>query len=64
MPSFFMGARLRRHAVRGKTGVSRRVQILPKLARGEIIRLPGEGLPKARGGRGELQVRIRYPPNV
>ena len=30
------------------------------VARGEIIRLSGEGLPKPRGGRGDLLVRIAY----
>lgn len=51
-------------SVRGAGGSYLRVQIPPKVARGEIIRLPDEGLPKARGGRGDLQVRILYAPNV
>jgi DnaJ-class molecular chaperone len=51
-------------SVRGATGNTLRVQIPPKVARGEIIRLVGEGLPKPRGGRGELQVRILYTPEV
>lgn len=41
-----------------------RVSIPPGVARGEIVRLPGEGLPKPRGGRGDLLVRIMYRPEV
>ena len=37
-----------------------RVNIPRGVARGEIVRLPGEGLPKPRGGRGDLLVRIVY----
>jgi DnaJ-class molecular chaperone len=51
-------------SIRGATGNFLRVQIPPKVPRGEIIRLPGEGLPKARGGRGDLLVRILYTPDV
>ncbi|HEU5071005.1 MAG TPA: DnaJ domain-containing protein [Verrucomicrobiae bacterium] len=51
-------------AVRGLTGNFLRVQIPAKVPRGEIIRLPGEGLPKPRGGRGDLLVRITYSPMV
>ncbi|MEQ2007668.1 MAG: DnaJ C-terminal domain-containing protein [Limisphaerales bacterium] len=51
-------------SVRGAGGSYLRVQIPPKVVRGEIIRLPGEGLPKARGGRGDLHVRILYTPSV
>jgi DnaJ-class molecular chaperone len=51
-------------SVRGLTGNFLRVQIPPKVQRGEIIRLPGEGLPKARGGRGDLLVRVLYTPDV
>jgi DnaJ-class molecular chaperone len=51
-------------SLRGATGGFLRVTIPPKVARGEIIRLPGEGLPKARGGRGDLLVCIRYSPEV
>jgi curved DNA-binding protein len=36
------------------------VTILRGVARAEIIRLSGEGLPKPRGGRGDLLVRIAY----
>jgi DnaJ-class molecular chaperone len=51
-------------SIRGATGNSLRVQVPKKVSRGEIIRLPGEGLPKARGGRGDLLVRIVYRPEI
>ena len=51
-------------SVRGATGNFIKVQIPRGVARGEIIRLPGEGLPKPRGGRGDLLVRISYRPEV
>ena len=51
-------------SVRGATGNFLRVQIPGKVPRGEIIRLAGEGLPKPRGGRGDLLVRILYRPEV
>ena len=51
-------------SVRGATGDFLRVTIPKNVARGEIIRLPGEGLPKTRGGRGDLLVRITYRPDV
>lgn len=51
-------------SVRGVTGNFLRVTIPPGVARGEIIRLPGEGLPKPRGGRGDLLVRVLYTPEV
>jgi DnaJ-class molecular chaperone len=51
-------------SVRGLTGNFLRVQIPAKVSRGEIIRLPGEGLPKPRGGRGDLLVRILYTPDI
>ncbi len=46
--------------VSGVTGTMLRVQIPRGVARGQILRLPGEGLPKPRGGRGDLLVRITY----
>lgn len=46
------------------TGGLLRVQIPPRVKRGEIIRIPNEGMPKARGGHGELLVRITYRPEV
>jgi DnaJ-class molecular chaperone len=51
-------------SVRGATGTILRVSIPKKVSRGEIIRLPGEGLPKSRGGRGDLLVRIMYRPEI
>jgi DnaJ-class molecular chaperone len=51
-------------SVRSATGNFLRVQIPAKVTRGEIIRLPGEGLPKTRGGRGDLLVRVLYTPDV
>jgi curved DNA-binding protein len=49
--------------VRGLNG-SVRVTIPRGVGRGEILRIPGEGLPKPRGGRGDLLVRITYRPEV
>lgn len=51
-------------SVRGATGNFLRIQIPANVPRGEIIRLAGEGLPKSRGGRGDLLVRILYTPDV
>ncbi len=51
-------------SVRGATGNFVRVQIPPGVARGEVIRIEGEGLPKSRGGRGDLLVQIVYTPEV
>jgi DnaJ-class molecular chaperone len=51
-------------SVRSATGNFLRVQIPKKVSRGEIIRIAGEGLPKPRGGRGDLLVRIIYRPQV
>jgi DnaJ-class molecular chaperone len=50
--------------VRGATGDFLRVAIPPNTASGEIIRVAGAGLPKLRGGRGDLLVRILYAPEV
>lgn len=51
-------------SVRGVAGNFLRITIPAKVARGEIIRIPGEGLPRPRGGRGDLLVRVVYAPNV
>ena len=51
-------------SVRGPLGNYLRVQIPPGVARGEVLRLEGEGLPKPRGGRGDLLVRVVYTPEV
>ena len=48
----------------GPTGAPLRINIPPGVGRGEILRIPGEGLPKPRGGRGDLLVRITYRPEV
>ncbi len=48
----------------GATGAPLRLSIPPGVSRGEILRIPGEGLPKPRGGRGDLLVRITYRPEV
>lgn len=50
--------------VRGATGTLLRVEIPRGVGRGEIVRLAGEGLPKPRGGRGDLLVRLTYRPEV
>lgn len=51
-------------SVRGVTGNFIRVPIPAKIKRGEVLRLPNEGLPKARGVRGDLLVRVVYRPEV
>ena len=50
--------------VRGATGSPVRIRIPQGIVRGEIISVPGEGLPKPRGGRGDLLLRIIYRPDV
>ena len=51
-------------SVRGVTGNFLRVTIPKKVSRGEVISIAGEGLPKPRGGRGDLLVRVTYQPEV
>jgi DnaJ-class molecular chaperone len=48
------------------SGVTGRVPVnIPRgAARGAIIRIPGQGLPRLHGGRGDLLVRITYRPEV
>ena len=48
----------------GPDGRPVRVQIPPRVERGAILRLPGHGLPRPRGGRGDLLVRVTYRPDV
>ncbi len=48
----------------GITGGMLRVQIPPGVGRGAVLRISGEGLPKPRGGRGDLLVRITYRLDV
>jgi len=50
--------------VAGPTGNRLRVTVPRGAARGEEVRIAGEGLPKQRGGRGDLIVRITYRPDV
>jgi DnaJ-class molecular chaperone len=50
--------------IRGLSAAMLRVQIPRGVSRGEIIRISGEGLPKPRGGRGDLLVRINYRVTV
>ena len=40
------------------------VAIPPGVTRGAVLRVPGEGLPKPRGGRGDLLVRVTYRVEV
>ena len=48
----------------GATGSLVRVEIPAGVGRGAIVEVAGEGLPKPRGGRGDLLVRIQYRPEV
>jgi DnaJ-class molecular chaperone len=50
--------------VRGISGTMLRAQIPRGVLRGEVLRISGEGLPKARGGRGDLLLRVIYQPEV
>lgn len=51
-------------SVRGVIGNFLRVLIPKRVSSGEILRISGEGLPNARGGRGDLLVRVLYRPEV
>lgn len=53
-----------REMIAGPTGQQLRIEVPPRVNRGELLRVPGEGLPKARGGRGDLLVRVTYRPEV
>lgn len=53
-----------REITMGLTGRPVPVTIPRGIARGETVRVPGEGLPKAQGGRGDLLVRVMYQPLV
>jgi DnaJ-class molecular chaperone len=50
--------------VAGATGGRVRVEVPRRVERGAVIRIAGEGLPKPRGGRGDLLVRVQYRPEV
>jgi DnaJ-class molecular chaperone len=51
-------------SVRGAAGNFLRLEIPRNVSRGEILQIAGEGLPRTRGGRGDLLVRITYRPEV
>ncbi len=46
------------------TGTMLRVLIPRGAGRNELVRVPGEGMPRPRGGRGDLLVRITYPVEI
>ena len=48
----------------GPGGEFLRVQIPAGVKRGQILRIPNQGMPKPRGGRGDLLVRVTYRPEV
>lgn len=48
----------------GIAGSRLRVQIPRGVGRNETIRVAGEGLPRPRGGRGDLLARVIYRPEV
>lgn len=48
----------------GVDGSMLRVTVPRGVARNEVIHIPGAGLPKSRGGRGDLLVRITYQIQV
>lgn len=50
--------------IAGPTGRMVRVAIPARVSRGAVLRVNAEGLPKARGGRGDLLVRVTYRPEV
>jgi DnaJ-class molecular chaperone len=50
--------------ISGPTGRPVRVEIPPGIGRNVIVKVRGEGLPKSRGGRGDLLVCITYKPEV
>jgi len=50
--------------ITGPTGAIVRVEIPRNVARGASIRIPGEGMPNRRGGRGDLLLRVMYRAEV
>lgn len=50
--------------IAGPTGRMLRVTIPARIGRNEVVRIAGEGLPRPRGGRGDLLVRVIYRPEV
>ena len=51
-------------SLRGPLGDFLRITIPPGVASGSEVRLEGQGLPTARGGRGALLVRVTYRPDI
>ena len=50
--------------IAGVSGSMLRIPIRAGVGRGEIVRIAGQGMPKPRGGRGDLLVRLTYRPDV
>jgi curved DNA-binding protein len=50
--------------IRGVSGARLHLQIPRGVSRGEVLCISGEGLPRPRGGRGDLLVRVFYRPEV
>ncbi len=50
--------------IEGPTGNRLSLTIPKRVKRGEMLRVTGQGIPKPRGGRGDLLVRITYRPEV
>ena len=50
--------------ITGVTGGLLKIKIPARVRRGEVLRIADEGLPRARGGRGDLLVRVVYRPEV
>lgn len=50
--------------VEGPDGIRHRVQIPKGVGRGDLLKVEGGGLPRARGGRGDLWVRVDYRVTV
>ncbi len=48
----------------GPDGRMLKVPIPARVSRGEVVRIAGGGLPRSRGGRGDLLVRVVYRPAV
>jgi DnaJ-class molecular chaperone len=53
-----------REMILGASGRMVRVTIPAGVTRGAVVRVTGEGLPKPRGGRGDLLVRVTYRVEV
>ena len=51
-------------SLRGPSGQFLRVVIPRHAGRHDLVRIPGEGLPRPRGGRGDLLVRLVYRPDI